>query len=96
MSSQDSNEFTTEQRVLRMMKKVLSNIAKDTYTAPGLKHPLSESTINEMRECLSLIVSRETEIAQEQGRENKLRPRFIDEPSDSVVVPFSQPPKYDE
>ncbi|MDH5393261.1 MAG: segregation and condensation protein A [Gammaproteobacteria bacterium] len=86
-----SKELTKEERILQMVKKVLSNVAKDTYTAPGLKHPLSEQTILEIRECLGLVVSRETELAQEHGRDKSARPRFIDEPQSSVVVNFEQP-----
>ena len=85
-----SNDLTKEERILHMVKKVLSNVAKDTYTAPGLKHPLSEQTILEIRECLGLVVSRESELAQEHGRDKSARPRFIDEPSSTVVVNFDQ------
>jgi len=85
-----SNDMTKEERILHMVKKVLSNVAKDTYTAPGLKHPLSEQTILEIRECLGLVVSRETELAKEHGRDKSARPRFIDEPSSTVVVNFDQ------
>ncbi len=90
-----SNEMTKEERILHMVKKVLSNVAKDTYTAPGLKHPLSEQTINEIRECLGLVVARETELAQELGRDKSARPRFIDEPKSSVVVNFDKPESKD-
>lgn len=79
-------EISKEEKILSVMKKVLTDIAKDTYTPPDLKHPLSESTIMSIRECLSLISSREAELAAEDGRESKLRPRYVDEPSSSVVV----------
>lgn len=79
-------ELTTEERVLRMMKSVLTSVAKDTATEPGLKHPLSEQTINEIRECLMLITAREQELAREFNRDTSARPRFIDEPRSEVVV----------
>lgn len=91
-----SNDLTKEERVLHMVKKVLSNVAKDTYTAPGMKHPLSEQTILDIRECLGLIVARETELAQDHGRDKSDRPRFIDEPASSVVVNFDAPGKKDK
>lgn len=75
-----------ELRILQMMKKVLTDIAKDTHVQPGLKHPLSDNTIVGIRDCLQLITSREVEIRQEQGTESKMRPRFVDEPPKSVVV----------
>lgn len=75
-----------EQQILQVMKKVLTDVAKDTYTPSNLKHPLSESTIHNIRDCLSLIASREAEILEESGKENNMRPRYVDEPSSSVVV----------
>lgn len=78
--------FSKEEEILQVMRKVLTDIAKDTYTPAELKHPLSESTIVNIRNCLALITSREKELAQEAGRENNMRPRYVDEPSTSVVV----------
>lgn len=81
-------ELTKEERVLRMMKSVLTSVAKDTATEPGLKHPLSEQTIREIRECLMMITVREQELAKEHGRNTGARPRFVDEPKSEVVVPL--------
>lgn len=78
--------MSKEQEILQVMKKVLTDIAKDTYTPADLKHPLSESTIMSIRNCLTLITSREAELAKEAGQENNMRPRYVDEPSSSVVV----------
>lgn len=86
MASQQ--ELTKEEQVLQMMKKVLTDIAKETYTRPGLKHPLSETTILNIRDCLSLITAREVELAEEYGRPMNQRPRFIDEPQKNVVIPI--------
>lgn len=71
-----------EQRILRLVKKVLTDVAKDTYTPAELRHPLSGNTINGIRECLGLISAREMELNGESSH----KPRFIDEPQDSVVV----------
>lgn len=78
--------ISKEEQILQVVKKVLTDVAKDTYTPADLKHPLSENTIISIRDCLALISSREAELAKEAGRENNLRPKFIDEPSNSVVV----------
>jgi len=78
--------FSKEEEILQVMKKVLTDIAKDTYTPADLKHPLSENTIISIRDCLALITSREAELAKEAGRDNNMRPRYVDEPSSSVVV----------
>ena len=83
MTVEDS---TMEQRVLRMCKRVLTNIAKDTVTPAGMKHPLSANTIQEIRDCLQLITSRETELQAAQGEPSTSRPHFTDEPQKNVVV----------
>jgi hypothetical protein len=79
-------ELTTEERVLRMVKHTLTSVAKDTATEPGLKHPLSQRTINEIRECLMMISAREQELAKTHNRDTSARPRFVDEPKSEVVV----------
>ena len=81
-------ETTKEERILAMMRKVLTSVAKDTACEPGLKHPLSENTIQGIRECLIMITAREQELARELGRDTSARPRFIDEPKSEVVVPL--------
>ena len=81
-------ETTKEERILAMMKKVLTSVAKDTASEPGLKHPLSDHTIRSIRECLKMITVREQELAREHGRDTSARPRFIDEPKSEVVVPL--------
>jgi len=78
--------FSKEEQILQTMRKVLTEVAKDTYTPSHLKHPLSESTIHNIRDCLALISSRESELAKEAGRESNMRPKYADEPSSSVVV----------
>ena len=82
----DKDTPSKEQRILSIVKKTLTDVAKDTYTPPEMRHPLSEQTINSIRECLSLISARETELAEEAGLTSTSKPRFIDEPQDTVVV----------
>lgn len=81
-----SDNLSAEARILRMVKKVLTDVAKDTYTPPGMKHPLSEDTINNIRECFNLISAREAEL----NGDSTSRPRYIDEPQDTVVVAFDK------
>lgn len=85
-NEESTQDHTKEQRVLRMCKRVLTDIAKDTVTPAGMKHPLSENTIQGIRDCLQLIASREAEIQASQGNESTSRPHFIDEPKKNVVV----------
>jgi hypothetical protein len=74
------SELSKEEKILSAVKRVLTEVIKDTATEPGLKHPLSENTINGMRDCLVLISQREQELAAEAGRSMDMRPRFTDEP----------------
>ncbi|MDH3900943.1 MAG: segregation and condensation protein A [Gammaproteobacteria bacterium] len=89
-------EPTKEERILRMVKRVLTDIAKDTFTRPGYRHPLADTTVNGIRDCLALISAREAELAEEAGRPMKMRPRFVDEPRSSVVVPLDVTGKKDK
>lgn len=86
MAVQD--DLSKEEQVLLMMKKVLTDVAKETFTRPGLKHPLSDNTILGIRDCLALITAREVELSEEHGRPMEQRPKFIDEPQTSVVIPI--------
>ncbi|VAW93411.1 hypothetical protein MNBD_GAMMA20-1407 [hydrothermal vent metagenome] len=74
---------SVELHILRAMRRTLTNVAKDTYTPPGMRHPLSEETINDIRECLTLISGRENELGGMAGGD---RPHFTDEIRDTVVV----------
>jgi hypothetical protein len=89
-------EFSKEERILRVMKRVLTDVAKDTYTKPGYRHPLSDQTVDGIRKCLSLITARETELNKAAGRSMDARPRFVDEPQSSVVVSLKLPGKRDK
>jgi hypothetical protein len=78
--------LTQEERILRMMKRVLTDVAKDTHTPAGMKHVLSPHTVEGIRECLGLITVREAELATEIGRAKADRPHFVDEPKHTQVV----------
>lgn len=85
-------DISKEEQILGAVKRVLTEVIKDTATQPGLKHPLSENTILGLRDCLLLISQREQELAEEAGRSMDLRPRFTDEPrgQGDVVVPLEK------
>jgi hypothetical protein len=69
-----------------MMRQVLSAVARDTVPPPGMKHPLSDNTIQGIRDCLALISARERELNIDLDEENQARPRYKDEPQTSKVV----------
>jgi hypothetical protein len=79
-----------EETILSAVKRVLTEVIKDTATQPGITHPLSDNTINGLRDCLVLVSQREQELAAEAGRSMDARPRFVDEPQaqGDVVVPL--------
>ena len=79
-------ELSTEERILRAVKMTLAAVIKDTATPPGMRHPLSDSTIEDLRQCLALISARERELAQAAGRVQEARPRYADEPAKKSVV----------
>ncbi len=78
----------SEEQILKAVKTVLTHVIRDTATAPGMKHPLSEQTILGLRDCLVLISQREQEFDREAGRINTARPHFTDEPPAEVRVPL--------
>lgn len=80
------DERSREEQILAAVRTVLVNVAKDTATEPGMKHPLTDNTLNGIRDCLQLISQRERELAEAAGRPSTDKPRFKDEPPDEVVV----------
>lgn len=86
----------TEKRILVIMRKVLANIVKDTTPKPGLRHPLKDETIRDIRECFKLISARERELAEMGGLKIKERPRYADEPQTNKVVSFKTIEKSDK
>ncbi len=81
----DSNK---ERNILEVMRRVLGSIVKDTTPPPGMQHPLSKGTINDVRACFALITARELELAEAAG-EVRSMPGYIDEPVTTNVVPLS-------
>ena len=82
-----------EQRILVVMRKLLAQIVKDTTPGPGMRHPLNEQTIKDIRDCFGLISARERELAEQSGIEIKDRPHYIDEPKTSTIIEFKAPKK---
>jgi hypothetical protein len=78
------SELSKEERILRAVKMTLAAVIKDTATPHGMQHPLSDSTIEDLRQCLALISARERELAGE----SQAKPRFSDEPGGESVVQF--------
>jgi len=82
------SELTQEQQIFIVMRKTLAAVIKDVTPQPGMKHPLSEQTITDVRQCLGLISAREKELSATQGRISE-RPYYADEPQSTQVVPIA-------
>lgn len=90
-----------EARILQAVKLTLASVIKDTATPHGMRHPLTDATIEDMRQCLALISARERELAQAAGGVTDTvtdkRPRFTDAPTqgDAVIRFHKQKPSDD-
>jgi len=80
----DFDNLSKEHKILVVMRKTLASVIKDTTPNPGMIHPLSETTVEDIKLCLGLISSREREINEEQGNTQQFRPRFVDESNEST------------
>ena len=80
-------ELSMEERILQAVKLTLAGVIRDTATPHGMRHPLSDATIADLRQCLALISARERELAQTAGKTQEARPRYADEPgrADQVI-----------
>lgn len=78
-------ELSQEQQILIAMRKTLAAVIRDVTPPPGMKHPLSDTTIQDVRQCLALISAREKELADAEGRGGE-RPYYADEPQAAQVV----------
>ena len=82
-------ELSMEERILQAVKLTLAAVIKDTATPHGMRHPLSDRTIEDLRQCLALISARERELAEAAGKPTGGRPRYADEAkSEDKVIRF--------
>jgi hypothetical protein len=82
-----------EQRLMRMMRKTLTSIVRDTAPRDGNPSPLTEATVLGIKDCLMVISSREAELARLTGRTLEERPRYADETPTTHAVKISSIPK---
>jgi hypothetical protein len=79
------SELSKERQILVAMRKTLGAIVKDVTPPPGMKHPLSATTIEDVRQCFALISAREKELADAEGRSSE-RPFYADEPQPTQAI----------
>ena len=83
------DDCSKEREIMMVMRKVLGQIIKDTTPEhKSMRHPLSERTIQDIRNCLGLISARERELADQAGMATE-KPYFTDEKQTATVVPIS-------
>ena len=75
-----------EAKILREMRLILTEIARETAVRRGDQHILSIDTIARMRDCLSLISDREKELNESLGIEMTSRPKLGSDKPNSVRV----------
>jgi len=82
------DDLDKEQQIMLVMRKVLTGIIREITPEPGQPYPLSEPLVQDIRQCLGLISSREQELMAAKGQTNTDRPYFSDETPAVQTVPF--------
>lgn len=77
-----------EQQILIALRQTLTAVIREITPPPGMRYPLSEQTVEDVRQCFALIAAREKELADTAGRCEE-RPYYADSPPRSQVVPLS-------
>jgi len=88
-----NNDLSQEQQIMVVMRKVLTTIIREITPSPGEKYPLSDQTVEDVRQCLRLIAAREQELAEAKGIINKDRPHYADEPQTTQIL-YYKPKKH--
>jgi len=87
----NTEELSKEQQILRLMRKTLGNVVKDATPLGGRPNPLTASTIQDIKDCFTLISERERELADMLGFDHS-KPYYTDgEQPNSNVLSFVKP-----
>ncbi len=79
-------DLKKELDVLVALRKVLSGVVREITPEPGMKHPLSEGAMEDVRQGFILIAAREKEISEKLGKPSLHRPMYKgDTPKTNVV-----------
>lgn len=89
----NKEELSKEQQILRLMRKTLGSVVKDVTPLGGRPNPLTGDTIQEIKDCFTLISDRERELAAKLGFD-EAKPYYADgEQPNANVIAFVKPPK---
>ncbi len=89
----NEENLSKEQRILRVLRKVLGNIVKDATPPPGMLHPLSQQTREDIRDLFALIAEREKELADISNPDRNERPFYPGDKKPSNVINMPVSPK---
>ena len=84
-----TEHFSSEQKILRVMRKVLGSVVKDVTPRDGADNPLTDSTIEEIRDIFGLISVREKELLETLGQISADRPQYPGGKPVTNVIPIS-------
>jgi hypothetical protein len=90
--TEDNKEISIERRILRAMRKTLSSVIKDATPRPGMEGFLSENTVEQIRECLGIITTREKELADSLEL-TPAKPMYPDQERTAKPVQITTTPK---
>ncbi|VAW57740.1 hypothetical protein MNBD_GAMMA07-274 [hydrothermal vent metagenome] len=79
-------DLKKELDVLVALRKVISGMIRDITPEPGMKHPLSDATLEDVKQGFLLIAAREKEISEALGKPSLHRPVYKgDKPKTNVI-----------
>jgi hypothetical protein len=84
-----TDDLTLEHRILIQVRQVLASVVRDVTPPPGMRNPLSASTIEGIRDCFSLISARERELNSDKP--NRDLPVYADGAATTRIVDFKPP-----
>ncbi len=90
-------DLKKELDVLVTLRKVISSVVREITPDPGMKHPLSAATMEDVRQGFLLIAAREKEISEAMGKPSLHRPVYKgDAPKSNVVKMHGLKPSKDD
>lgn len=85
---ENDDELTLEHRILIRLRQVLAAVVRDVTPPPGMRNPLSDQTIEDIRGAFALIAAREREL---RGDAEPDLPVYADRGPTARIVDFDAP-----
>jgi len=91
MTENENNDeaLTLEHRILIRLRQVLAAVVRDVTPPPGMRNPLSDQTIEDIRTAFALIAARERELRGDEKSPDL--PVFADKGATARIVDFESP-----